>query len=115
MIDIQKFIRSVGFAFEGIFALLKGENNARIHLLATVLVIGAGFLLNISSSDWLWIVLSITLVWLTEAINTAIEALVDLASPELHPLAKKAKDVAAAAVLFTAIFALIVAFMVFII
>ena len=94
MIDIPKFIRSVGFALEGIVALIKGENNARIHLLATILVIIVGLYINISSADWLWIGLSITLVWLAEAFNTAIETLADMVSKEIHPNIKKVKDIA---------------------
>lgn len=113
MIDIQKFIRSVGFALEGIVTLIKSENNARIHLLASILVISAGFYFNISSSDWNWIILAISLVWVSEAFNTAIETLVDLASPEIHPLAKKVKDIAAAGVLIAAAFAVFVALKVF--
>ncbi len=114
MIDIPKFIRSVGFALEGIVALIKGENNARIHLLATILVIIVGLYINISSADWLWIGLSITLVWLAEAFNTAIETLADMVSKEIHPNIKKVKDIAAAGVLFAAIFAIFVAVKVFI-
>jgi diacylglycerol kinase len=113
MIDIQKFIRSVGFALEGIVSLIKSENNARIHFLATVLVIIAGVYFQISSNDWLWIALAITLVWLAEAFNTSIESLADFVSTEKHPMVKKVKDIAAAGVLFAAVFAVIVAVMVF--
>lgn len=114
MIDIQKFIRSVHFAITGIFTLIKSENNARIHLLATFIVLLASFYFGISSADWNWIILAISLVWITEAINTAIESVVDLVSPEIHPLAKKAKDFAAAGVLFAALFAVYIAIKVFV-
>lgn len=113
MINIRKFIQSVKYAISGIVSMIQSENNARIHLLATMLVLAAGYYFHISTIDWLWIALSIALVWAAEAINTAIEALVDLYTTEQHPLAKKAKDVAAAAVFIVAGFALVVAFYVF--
>jgi diacylglycerol kinase len=115
MINIPKFIKSVGFALEGIIALVKSENNARIHLLATILVVFSGLFFQISSADWLWLGLAIALVWMAEAFNTAIEALVDLASPQINPLAKKAKDIAAAGVLFAALFAVYIAIKVFLV
>lgn len=89
------------------------ENNARIHLLASIVVISAGIYVELSAYEWLWIALAIALVWILEAINTAIEALVDLASPDFHPLAGKAKDIAAAAVLIASIFAVIVGIIIF--
>jgi diacylglycerol kinase len=113
MIDIQKFIRSIGFALEGIVSLIKSENNARIHLLATFFVIIVGFFFQINSNDWLWIGLAITLVWLAEAFNTALETLADFVSPEKQLLIKKVKDIAAAGVLIAAGFALFVALKVF--
>lgn len=113
MINLPKFFRSVGYSLSGIKALIISENNARIHLLATILVISVSLYLQISSSDWLWIALAITLVWLAECFNTAIETVVDLASPNFHSLAKKAKDIAAGSVLFAAIFAIVVAILVF--
>lgn len=113
MINWPKFFKSLGFAFQGIFTLIKTENNAKIHFLATILVVFAGFYFRIEKEEWLWLCLAITLVWSSEAINTAIEAVVDLASPNRHPLAKKAKDVAAAAVLICSLFAILVAYFVF--
>lgn len=89
------------------------ENNARIHLLASIVVILTGIYVELSAQEWLWIALAIALVWILEAINTAIEALVDLASPDFHPLAGKAKDIAAAAVLIASIFAVIVGIIIF--
>lgn len=106
-------LRSFGHAFRGLKVLLQTQHNARIHALATVLVLAAGALLRLSPAEWALIVLAIVCVWATEALNTAIEFLVDLASPELHPLAAKAKDVAAGAVLVAAIGSLIVGVLVF--
>ncbi len=113
MINFKKNLKSLKFAIEGLFTMLREENNARFHLLATVCVVGLGIYMNLSKTDWLWISLAIAIVWILEAINTALEALVNLASPEIHPLAKKAKDVAAAAVLFGAIWAVVVGVIVF--
>jgi len=106
-------LRSFGHAFRGLKVLLQTQHNARIHALATVLVVAAGALLRLSPAEWALIVLAIVCVWATEALNTAIEFLVDLASPELHPLAAKAKDVAAGAVLVAAIGSVIVGVLVF--
>ncbi len=101
-------IRSFKYAFVGIWTMLKSQQNAWIHAFATVTVILAGFVLGISPAEWCWLVLAIISVWMAEALNTAIEFLADVASPEFHPLVKKAKDVAAGAVLISAIGALII-------
>lgn len=113
MVDVPKFYRSLGFAFRGLKTLVASENNARIHLVATLGVVGAGIVFHVSGAEWLWLALAIALVWLTEAVNTALEKLVDLVSPDYHPLAGQVKDLAAAAVLVTAFFALAVAGFVF--
>ena len=106
-------LRSFGHAFRGLKVLVQTQHNARIHAVATALVVGAGALLRISSVEWALIVLAIVCVWAGEALNTAVEFVVDLASPEQHPLAAKAKDVAAGAVLIAAIGAAIVGVIVF--
>lgn len=103
-----KFIRAFQFAFQGLVHLLATQWNARIHLLATIVVVGLGWWLGISRIEWAILLLTCTLVMSLEAINTAIEATVDLASPEIHPFAKTAKDVGAAAVLLAAIGAVII-------
>ena len=106
-------LRSFGHAFRGLAILLRTQHNARIHALATILVVAVGALLRISPAEWALIALAIVCVWVAEALNTSIEFLVDLASPERHPLAAKAKDVAAGAVLIAAIGSVIVAVLVF--
>lgn len=85
----------------------------RIHFLSAVLVVIAGFATGLSYSEWLIITIMIALVIGAEMINTAIECTVNLASPELHPLAKKAKDVAAGAVLVFAIASVIIGLLIF--
>ncbi|MFH1604626.1 MAG: diacylglycerol kinase family protein [Pseudomonadota bacterium] len=106
-------LRSFGHAFRGLKLLLQTQHNARVHAVATVLVIAAAALFGISSVEWALITLAIVCVWAAEALNTAVEFLVDLASLEQHPLAGKAKDVAAGAVLAAAIGSVIVGVLVF--
>lgn len=91
------------YAAEGMVDLLRNQPHARFHALATALVIVAGLVAKLSRTEWCLLILSITLVWVAEALNTAVEYVTDLASPEIHPLAKKAKDVAAGAVLCAAL------------
>jgi len=100
-------------AFRGIAALLKGEIHARIHLVATILVIALGWWSGLTRGEWIAIVLSIGLVWTAEALNTAIEYVADLAHPDEHPEVKKLKDLAAASVLFASLVALVVGLIVF--
>jgi diacylglycerol kinase (ATP) len=93
--------------------LLRTQTNARFHLVATVVVLGAGFGWGITRAEWLAVVGAIGLVWTAEGLNTAIEAVVDLASPERHPLAERAKDIAAGAVLLAALAASVIGLLVF--
>lgn len=106
-------LASFTFAFRGLKHLFTSETHAQIHLLAAVIVVIAGILTGLSSSDWLALVLVISLVMAMEAMNTALEALADALHPSHHPLVGKAKDVAAGAVLLCAFAALIVACLVF--
>ncbi|GAA0135936.1 diacylglycerol kinase family protein [Paenibacillus sp. YSY-4.3] len=93
------------YAAEGIVAALKSERNMKIHLLAAVIVLLAAAYFRLSGRDVALLLIVIGLVIASELMNTALEALVDLVSPDWHPLAKKAKDTAAGAVLVTAIIA----------
>jgi diacylglycerol kinase len=111
---ISARLRSFGYAFKGIAHLVRSQPNAQIHLLATVVVTGLGLWCGLSRWEWSILLLCMALVWTAEAINTALEHLTDLASPDFHPLAGKAKDVAAAAVLLAAIFAAVIAGIVFV-
>jgi len=93
--------------------MLRTQPNARFHTLAAVLVIATGLYVNLSTIEWCLISLAIALVFAAEAFNTALEYLVDLTSPQPHPLAGKAKDAAAAAVLLTAIGAAVLGVLIF--
>jgi diacylglycerol kinase (ATP) len=112
-LGFAKRLRSFRAAFHGIGEMLRTEVNARIHLLASILAISAGFALEISRTDWLILTLTIAAVWSLEAINTAFEALCDVASPQHDPRVARAKDIAAAAVLIAAIAAIVVAVLLF--
>ncbi len=110
---LRKRIESFGYAFKGIATLFTSQPNARIHAAVLSLVVLAGFYFQIERSEWLTIVLISALVLSAEAMNTAVEFVVDLVSPHYHPLAGKAKDVAAAAVLLAAFGAVIIGLIIF--
>ena len=106
-------IASFGYAFRGLAELLLTQHNAWIHAAATVVVCALATALGISAAEWLAVVLAISFVWTAEALNTAFEALCDLAVPERHPLVQRAKDVAAGGVLLSAAGAATVGLIVF--
>jgi diacylglycerol kinase len=97
----------------GLRILIKSENNARFHLLATLLVLGMGFVLKIESNEWIFILLGISLVWMAEALNTAIEKMCNFVSPQFHELIGEIKDLAAGGVLVVSIVTLIIGIIVF--
>ena len=100
--------KSFACALRGIAVLLRTQMNARIHLLATVLVVAAGFVFRISLGEWVPLAFAIGIVWIAEAVNTAIEALADRITRENDDAIRRAKDVAAGAVLLAAITAAII-------
>lgn len=112
MNKIREFFSSRAHSFEHAFTgwwyVLRTQRNAWIHALISTLVVILAFWLHLSLRDWAILFLTIAMVWTAEFINTALEAVVDLASPEQHPLAKVGKDVGAAAVLLAAIAAILV-------
>jgi len=107
-------VHSFGYAFAGIAHMLRTQRNAQIHLAITLLVLAAGVFFRITIAEWLALVLAIALVLSLEALNTAVEAVVDLAAPRFEPLAKRAKDAAAGAVLVSAIGAALAGLLVFV-
>ena len=92
--------------------MLRTQHNAWVHAVATGVVIAMGVVLRLSPGEWCWIVLAIVAVWTAEALNTAFEFLTDVASPGFHPVAGKAKDVAAGAVLLAACGAVVIGLLV---
>ncbi len=108
-----RLIRSFGYAIRGVALLVKLQANARIHALATGVVVVLGFVFGLERWEWAAVAGAIGLVWAAEGMNTAIEALTDLVSPGEHPLAGRAKDIAAGAVLCAAIAAVVIGLLVF--
>jgi len=90
------------YAFSGWWFVIRTQRNAWIHAVATAAVLVMSFWLRISLLEWAVVLLAVAMVWLAEFLNTALEAVVDLASPQHHELARVGKDVGAAAVLITA-------------
>lgn len=113
MHHFKKTVKSFQYAFHGIKVLFSTQPNARVHLLAALAAVFAGCLLSLERTEWVAVVICIVLVISLEAVNTAIETLTDLVSPEWHHLASRAKDLAAGAVLIAAIGAAIVGCIVF--
>lgn len=108
----RKFIHSFGYAFTGIVTGLH-EQNMRFHVVSALVVIVAGAVTGLSAIEWCVIIAVIGIVLATELFNSAIERVVDLASPNIHPLAKQAKDLAAGAVLVIAGMSVIIGLLIF--
>lgn len=106
--------KSFGYAFEGIFAGIRGERNMKIHCFAAVCVVVAGVLFHISVTEWCICLVLFGLILSLELVNTAIEAVVDLVTEDKKPLAKLAKDTAAGAVLIAAAMAAMAGLLIFV-
>ena len=109
----KRLVDSFNFAIEGLISALKNEKHMKVHILAAIIIVILAIVINASKVEILIISLSVSFVIITELVNTAVEAIIDLVSPERHPLAKLAKDVAAGAVLVAAINALCVGYLLF--
>lgn len=112
--DHPTFLRSFGYAMEGFRTAVTTERNIKVQLFVGIAAVVAGIILHIDALSWVLVVLCIGMVLFAELVNTSIEAIVDLATQELHPLAKRAKDIAAASVFTLSITAAIVGLIVFI-
>jgi diacylglycerol kinase len=110
---LAKFIAAFGFAFSGLWHAIRSQVNMKVHLALAVIAIALGIVLHISAVEFALIFVAIAGVLIAEMFNTVIELCVDLASPSYHPMARIAKDVAAGAVLLSAIMAVIIALFVF--
>jgi diacylglycerol kinase (ATP) len=110
---LSRFLKGFIYAGRGILLLIGTQRNARFHLFAAFFVILAGIWFDISRAEWLFILITIGFVFFAEAVNTAIEKIVDRLMPEKHPVAAKAKDLAAGGVLIAAITALIIGILIF--
>lgn len=109
----NKFLHSFKYAFEGIMFASKSERNFRFHLLAAIIVTVVGIISHLSTIEWIIIILCISGMLSLELVNSALERIVDLASPEIHVLAKLAKDMSAAAVLVFACASAIIGILIF--
>ena len=112
--DLKKQLRSFGYAWQGIQGCIGKEQNLSFHLIATAVVIIAGFAFGITRTEWMIIILCIGVVIAAELFNTAIEKLVDLVSPDRPPIAGQVKDIAAGAVLVCAVAAAIIGLLIFV-
>lgn len=101
-------IASFRHAFAGWWYVLRTQHNAWIHAVASIAILAVAVWLGLEPTQWAILIVTIALVWVAEFVNTAVEAAVDLLSPDIHPLAKIAKDIAAAAVLIAALAAAVV-------
>lgn len=111
--DHPSFLRSFAYAIEGFVTAVKTERNIKVMLAAGVAAVACGLAIGLTAVEWCLIALCCGMVIFAELCNTAMEAIVDLATQELHPLAKRAKDIAAASVYTLSITAAIVGVIVF--
>lgn len=102
-LTVSARLRSFRFASTGIVFMLRTQHNARLHVVATIIVLGVGFALRVSVADWRWITVAILVVWVAETMNTAFEHLCDVVSPHFHTSVQRSKDVAAGAVLISSV------------
>lgn|SRR5690606_2668201 len=112
--NIRRRLKSFKYAANGIKIIFQEEPNARIHLIATLLVILSGFIFQLSFFEWIIVVFCIGLVFSMELINTALERMANYISPEYHETIKRVKDLSAAAVLVSAVVAIITAILIFV-
>ncbi|MGH4118880.1 diacylglycerol kinase [Clostridium sp.] len=110
---VKKLVDSLNYAIEGIIYSIRTQRNMKIHMLVAMLVLTATFFYDLSRIELLIITMTITLVIVAEMINTAVECAIDATTNFYHPLAKIAKNVAAGAVLVTAINSLLVGYVIF--
>jgi diacylglycerol kinase len=108
-----KFIAGFVYAFRGLWYALRTQRNARVHVGVAIIVIVAGILFRLSAVEFAIIFVAITGVFIAEMFNTVFELCIDLASPEYHPLARIAKDVAAGAVLLYAMLSIVIGVFIF--
>lgn len=111
---MKKFLLSFTFAWKGILYAFRTQLNFKVHTVAALGAITLGIIYGIDHQEWLWILLAIGLVMISELLNTALEVLVDLVSPDFHPKAGAVKDVSAAAVLIMAFLAVLIGLIVFV-
>lgn len=110
---MSRFLKSFQYAFKGIRLAITEQRNLKIQSCVAIVVVSAGFYVNVTEGEWLAIVLAIGLVMTTELINTSLENMVNLVSPQHQPLAGRIKDIAAGAALIAAITSVVIGFIIF--
>jgi diacylglycerol kinase len=110
---IKKHLKSYVFAFRGIGLALRLEVNMTLHLIATLVIVGTNYILNVDRADWLFTLMLIGVVWMAEIFNTAIEKLADRVTQNNDDLIRQAKDLAAGAVLVICIVAVVCAVIIY--
>jgi diacylglycerol kinase len=110
----KNYIKAFGYAFSGIRQFFLVESNALVHTVASIVVITGGVYFHVSSQEWLWLILAIALVFMSEIFNSAIELLCNFVQEDIHPKIKPIKDLAAAGVLIASIFALVAGLIIFV-
>ena len=108
---VSSRLKSIGYALRGLGFMLKTQRNAWLHLAATVVVILLASFLQVRLEDWRWLIVAMVMVWVAEAFNTAVEYICDVVSPGYSEAVKRAKDIAAGAVLVCAFGAAVIGFL----
>ena len=106
-------LKSFGYALQGIAFMLKTQHNAWLHGMATIAVIALAVYCEVSASDWRWLIVAMGIVWVCETLNTAVEYVCDVVSPDYNHAVKHAKDIAAGGVLIAAIASLVIGVLTF--
>lgn len=106
-------LKSFGYALAGIAFMLKTQHNAWLHGVATIAVIALAVYCDVSASDWRWLIVAMGMVWVGETINTAVEYVCDVVSPDYNHAVKHAKDIAAGGVLIAAVASLVIGVLTF--
>ena len=112
--ELAKFIAGFRYAFNGLWYALRTQRNVRVHVCIAILAIILGIILHISAIEFAMVFVAITSVFIAEMFNTVFELCIDIAAPDYHPLAKIAKDMAAGAVLLSAMLAVVIGLFVFV-
>jgi diacylglycerol kinase (ATP) len=107
-LSLSARLKSFGYALQGIAFMLKTQHNAWLHGVATLAVIALAVYCGVSASDWRWLIVAMGMVWVGETINTAVEYVCDVVSPENNHAVKHAKDIAAGGVLIAAVASLVI-------
>ncbi|NQX88121.1 MAG: diacylglycerol kinase family protein [Halioglobus sp.] len=111
--SIRRRAHSFRHASRGVVAMLASQHNAWVHALATLAVVVLGWTLGVSAVEWCLLLLAMVIVWVAEALNTALESLCDVVSPDFHPLVRRSKDIAAGGVLLGAMGAAVLGTIIF--